>query len=285
MSLLTAFIMDVLFATSCTSDEFFGIEEVYDGVDYLTMERIAHSNAYIEFQKQSILCMLAFSNLDTICMKLDSIDGQPIWVSNRTFSAQSVFESRQEITDLYPEYDDMSDVEKQQILNIAINSNKQLRTLAHKYLKKNCMNTKSANYESDAVRWIQAGETNLMGDSYGCSDLLSGANSMWAVGGQYLYAYSLWTNALADAMNLSRRNGVEFGGYAWESDDSGVLIDDPQSTQSELHSPFIPANPYPSFHFHIHPSGNLSPSEADKNSLNLLSYFGCSYIIFDLEGN
>lgn len=51
--------------TSCTSDEFFGIEEDYDGVSFSMLEKIAHSKEYLEFQKQSILSAKEICNLDT----------------------------------------------------------------------------------------------------------------------------------------------------------------------------------------------------------------------------
>lgn len=42
-----------IFEVSCTRDQFFGIEENTEGLNYSVMNTIAQSKEYIEFQKQS----------------------------------------------------------------------------------------------------------------------------------------------------------------------------------------------------------------------------------------
>ena len=175
--------------------------------------------------------------------------------------------------------------ERRYILNIALNSNRSLRKLAEKCAPNTIWSTKSANYEFDAVKWIRsASQYELVSDSNGCSDLVTGANSMWLVNGLTMYAYDDYLNPWYDAISLSIRYNVEYGGFSWEdSDGSGVLVQDPFASLVNMHITNLEGVPSPSYDFHVHPSGNLNYSEADQNAWSIMSWN--EHYILDQEGN
>lgn len=271
----------VFLATSCTSDDFFGIEEDYDGLDYPTLVKIAHSKEYVEYQIQSISCMDLFNDIDTIHKEqFDTAD------SIQSISIEPFLKARNKLQKLFPEYDIASPYVKQIIFNLAINNNQLLRSLVENKMPNAFLLTKSANYESYAVQWIMAlTDRELLSDSNGCTDLVCCANSMWLIDGQTWYTYDNYNCAISDAIRLTIRNYKEYGGFAWigEYDRSGILVEDPCATDTSMHLPYIPVQTYPSFDFHIHPHGTLAASEADNASFSSKPWK--KHYIFDTEGH
>jgi len=278
-------VLATFLVSSCTSDEFFGIKEDYDGVDYSTMEKIAKSKEYIEFKKQEFICMKELFLVDSAQTEIiDTIRDKCKYVLKGTYSIQPPLEARKKMVASYPEYDNSTSEERNLILNIALNSDRSLRKLAVKCIPNIIHRTKSANYESDAVRWVRsAHQYELISDTNGCTDLVSGANSMWCVNGLTVYAYSEWLNALYNAISLSILHHTEYGGFSWaDSDCSGILIEDPYATIRSMHYTNIEGEPNPSFDFHVHPSGTLTPSETDIRTWDRLPW--TEHHIIDSEG-
>ena len=90
-------VMGAFFAASCTSEEFFGIEEETDAVAFSTLTKIANSAEYLEYQKQAFLAQQAIAGIDTTKMvKVGEIDGEPIFAteSNKTQEIQNQSSNR-----------------------------------------------------------------------------------------------------------------------------------------------------------------------------------------------
>lgn len=231
--------------------------------------------------------MVELCKFDSTQMEfVDSIGCKPLFVSRTTYSIQPAIEARRKLASSYPEYEKTTSEEKRYIQNIAMNSNIPLRRLAEKYIPNTfSQSTKSVNNEAYAVRWIRAASrSELISDVNGCTDLVTGANSMWSLYGMTLYAYDSYFNAMYDAVSLSIRHQAEYGGFSWQDDDnSGVLIQDPFATIKSMHIVNFESQPFPTYDFHVHPSGILSPSEEDYGSWSVFPLR--EHHILDFEGN
>lgn len=283
-SLTAMVVLGAIFATSCTSDEFYGIEENYEGIGYPMLEKIANSKEYIVFKKQEILCMQDLSKIDTTQMELiDTIGGRPHYVIKKTI--RPAIEARHKLVALYPEYEKTTPEERFYILNIAMKSDRSLNDMVKKNIPNTILSTKSANYESDAVRWIRsASQYELISDSYGCTDLVTGANSMWLVNGITMYAYDDYLNPWYDAISLSIRYQVEYGGFSWQdSDGSGILVEDSYAIIGNMHVTNLNGEPSPSYDFHVHPGGSFHPSPADSTAWFKMSWH--EHYILNQEGD
>lgn len=258
----------VFLVTSCTNEDFWGIEKETSGLDYRTLKKISQSEEFIEFQKQSLISMEVPMLNDTCDMEMiDSINEQHFLVSKTKYSIRPVLDARQKLVEIYPEYEIATNEERNQILNLALIDNMVLRKMVEKYIPNVLNKTKSVNEESDAVRWIRKKNQNeLLSDSNDWSELITGANSEWSVGSCIWYAYNNYYNTIYDALVNSEGLAKEVGGYCWESDGSGILIDDPSATLYYMTFGHWDDAPIPSFDFHVHPNGVLYPSEADATT-------------------
>lgn len=279
----------------CTSDDFFGIDEEYEGLDFQTLNKIARSKEYIEFQKMSFICMEEPAFIDTMEMELiDCDDNLYFYASKKTYSIRPVLDARQKLVEIYPEYEKATSNERNQILNLALMNNNGLMRWANKCIPNALKITKSVNEEADAVKWIRKKSQNeLVSDSYEWYGLITGANSEWSVGSCRWYAYNYNYNTIFDALCYSEGLAKEVGGYCWQSDGSGVLIDDPNATPYKMTFGHWSNEPLPSFDFHVHPSGVLYPSEEDRNTWRhmpwiihrIYDYSGCYKVFKNRQEN
>lgn len=277
----------IFLATSCTSDEFFGIEEDYDGLDYSLLEKIAYSKEYIEYQKQSLLYMEELSKKDTTQVEyVDSIGGKAHYVLKQTFSIKSVYEAKCKLSAKYPEYDNSTPAEKDYIFNIAVNSNGRIRTLAKKYFPNAIRSTKSVNYESCAVQYILSAREHSLINGEGGYDLTGPfVNSMWYVNElDYFFAYNNYVDAMCEAVLLANRDSREYSGLAWEFDDgSGILIDSPLATSTRTHIPSWSGPVTPTFDFHIHPVSGIVKRGSKQDSIAWHAVPWCEHHIINRE--
>ena len=276
-----------MIATSCTSDAFFGFEENYEGLDYQLLNQIAHSKEFINFQELSILSISEFRSIDTTQMVLfDTINGKQVFVTSEKYSIQPVVEARRKLIESYPEFENATFLEKNQIRQISLMDNSQLRNLAKKVIPNYCKaQTKSYDIETDAYRYMLQTSRHSEGSHQG-EWIIKGVNSStntevvnsWYIDDDY------W-NSIYDAIDLVYWFGAEQGGLGWFSDGSGIRIEAPEADSSHLPRVWANANaePRPSFEFHVHPSGNLTPSESDMSVF--YNHTGFWHFIFDVDGN
>lgn len=273
---IAVFFIVTVFTEGCTSNDFFGIiEEESAGVCYPKLHEIACSKEFIEFQTQSYLDMEKLLIVDTAQMVvIDTIGGRLLYASKEIGSIRPVLEARQKLVKAYPEYENATAGEKEQILNIALLNSKSLMNLARKISVNNIIRTKSVNYETDAVRWI------INGSEY---DLISESDAEWFVRGQYWYSDANVYNCINEALWRTEREGVERGGFGWDSDGSGILVVDPEAIINHMHRTVANVDPLPSYDFHVHPSGNLTASYEDKLGWQISPVL--VHRIYDISGN
>ena len=263
-------IMSVCVAASCTSDQFFGIEEETDGTSYSTLNKIAQSKEFIEFQKQSFLSTEEMCNIDTTQKVLfDYFKGKPVYLIGDAHTIRPYLDARQKLVEAYPEYENTTIDEKNQIFNLAIMNNKSLRELAERCIPKALINrTKSINYESYAVIYTRShpGKFEKLSEADG---------GTWAVLPDYTwYTRDDYMTAVNMAISESENTGLERGGLVFY-DYSGIMQVKPNLVPGEIDLWYYPdiTNQYaPQADFHTHPSGNLQPSETDYNSWSFVPW-------------
>lgn len=275
----------IFLAASCTSDEFFGIEENYEGIEYRMIKKIAHSKEYIEFQKLSIQSMTELCNIDTTKLEFyDTINGKRVLVSPQKYTIRPVLDARRRLIESFPEYKNASIQEKNQIKQIAMMDNGQLREYAYIYMSSsNYKKTKSYNVETDAYRYMIQSSRHEPGTHEG-EWVVTGVNHTTNTEVvNYWYIDEDYWNCIYDAIDLVFWFRKEQGGLGWFSDGSGIRISAPEADSGHLPRVWINAQPWPSLEFHVHPSGNLTPSEADMGAY--YNHNGLWHLIFDVDGN
>lgn len=259
--------------TSCTSDEFFGIEEDYKGMSFSTLEKIAYSKEYIEYEKISLSLFNTLQSVDTTNMvSLHYFGGEKIYANKQIISVKSLIEARQELLALFPEYENVNKEEKNQIFNLAIMNNKSLRKMAERH-NVVVRGTKSTSPESKAYLYAQSveGAININ-------------NHTWRLGRIYWYTDDSF-EVIRD-MALSRaEDGREHGGYIF-GDNSAILNEDLDATQFRMTfywNESAPHNMQPIMDFHIHPNGVIAPSDSDIIAWDIFDWN--IHFIMDREGN
>ena len=204
-------VMGAFFAASCTSDEFFGIEEDADAVVFSTLTKIANSAEYLEYQEQAFLAQQAIASIDTTKkVQVCEIDGKPIYGSE-SVSIQGALDARQKLVEAYPEFEKTTAAEKNQILNIAMMNSKSLRSFA----TPSAINmTKGGGYETEASRYAM--------DTYERYPHLM--PTTWHVEDSYFTAIN-W------AISENERSGHAAGGFEFY-DGSGIYVEDNCATSS-----------------------------------------------------
>lgn len=274
-----------LFAASCSNDAFFGFDESGENPNYTILDIIANSKEFIDYQLSVQSHLMEVSSIDTTELEpYDVVNGKTVYISRQTISIFPIIMSKKILLESFPEYAELTASDKKYLLKKAIANDATLKDLLDVNFGKTILRTKSVNNEINSVKWIRTNSQNLMlSDSYGCSDMVTEANSMWSVGSCIWYAYENYAMAISDAISLARRYAKEFGGYGWESDNSGIMIDDPSATEDHMVFSRMISSPSPSFDFHVHPNGNLYPSGDDYRMWD-----NCIWIkhwIYDLNGN
>lgn len=280
---MTVGLIITLCVINCTSDDFWGIQEEYDGIEYPILEKIAKSNEFIEYQKQIYLHMEEINNLDTDkTNKEGNVDNKPM--SGVSISFGNVLDARRQLIMVYPEYEEATDYEKNQILNLALLNDKSLLAMAKKCMPNNQYLTKSLCRGTDAFIYVHSGTP--------IEYLSSEDGGEWLVLNKYhWYARVSWYDALFLAISSTEESGLERGGYVFR-DNSGLMTIDPDATNTEYYSEmsFVwwdlsEGNEYqPIRDFHIHPStNNVIPSDSDRATWSRMPWN--EHWIYDLGGH
>lgn len=249
---MTVCVIGVLFVASCTSDEFFGIEADHEGVDYSTLNNIALSKEYVEYQKQLFLSLNAMNSIDTTKKVIvDYYEGRTIYAYEEIVSFRPLFDAYKELIESYPEYEKTNNKEKHQILNLAIYNNRSLRKMSEKY-QFVTSRTKSCSPESMAYLYAQA------------SNAVQINSCKWSVENvAYWYADDFYPIIVSAALNMSYESGNECGGMVF-FDDSGILNEDLNATPESMTLYYDERIPFqPIYDFHVHPDDDLNCSDED----------------------
>ncbi len=217
-------VMGAFFAASCTSEEFFGIEEETDAVAFSTLTKIANSAEYLEYQEQAFLAQQAIASIDTTKkVQVGEIDGKPIFASE-SVSIQGALDARQKLVEAYPEFEKTTAAEKNQILNIAMMNSKSLRSFA----TPSAINmTKGGGYETEASRYALSNYERCIHASPNYTGGYGMFMSTWYVEDDYL-------SAVAMAVSESEWSGHLAGGFEFY-DGSGIYVEDNRASSSLVH--------------------------------------------------
>lgn len=261
---ITVCALSVLATTSCSKDDFFRIDDT-PCVDLQTKYAIAGSDIYIDYQ---IACFAFADELS----KIDSTKRSRVLILNNdtvyenvyVISFSKVCELHDSLLNVYPVLKDADEVDLIQILNIALNNNSTLRDLVPKSVVNSNCRTKSYNGSSYALQWLEGSSFRNYSGTLWNGKGLAEQNSQ----GTWVWTFeAIPCSSIGDAMELAciwsiNHGEVEVGGWGW-TDGSGMMTYCHQATASQ--SPVLHAagTPRPELDFHVHPSGNLIPSDSD----------------------
>lgn len=284
--LMTLSMALTIFEVSCTSDQFFGIEADAEGLNYSVLNKIAQSKEYIEFQKQSFLNMDKLQSVDTTQMVvIDTIGDRLLYASKEIGSIRPVLDAWQKLVELYPEYEETTFEEREQILNIALLNSKSLMMQANQNTSRILKRTKSLNEETSSVKfflgWAELIEHNISFYRW----IINNQNGCWNVN-----SCDNWFICVNYSIGRTEKDGKEHGGFGW-TDTSGATIDDIYAASDSMSYVWngYGTTPYPYFDYHVHPSGNLTPSECDNSSwssvpwgMHMIVNCNAEYIVYGL---
>ena len=274
---MAAWFVGAIFATSCTSDHFFGIEEETDCMSYSILNKIAQSKEFMEFQKQSFLSTEELCNVDTTQkVFVKYYNGKSIYAIGGEHTIRPYLEAKHKLVESYPEYEKLTIYEKNQIFNLAIMNNKTLRDLAERCAPKDMINrTKAINYETFAVKYVMSKPYD-----YEMRDTKYGGE--WLVGGTYTwYTRENYLTVVSMAIDGTVETGNEHGGYFF-NDNSGILNVDPCATPDSMYFYYykgVDVDYQPVIDFHVHPDHPTNPeqtlqsSPADESSWSEMPWF------------
>jgi hypothetical protein len=180
---------------------------------------------------------------------IGQINGKKIW--KKTVNKidrkllDDVVESNKILVNKFPEYPQMNDTKKHELLNNALIKSEKIRRLI------------PVNNLSPTIRLKQGSEIP-------------------SVPGFFLDWFASITEAYQACMNYSQTNNVESGGYIFP-DGRAILIIDSLATDSTMRIPVW--NNGASAGFHYHPGNNPSMSPQDSLAMSLMQEHGIDSLI------
>lgn len=263
---LSVMVLAMVTVSSCSSDDMFGFYEN----DKTAIREMALSEEYQTYLEEYFVATNALKSIDTTAMvACDTIGGKILKkVSFDDFA--SVYTLYKRFQEKYPYYNSLSNNEKTDIMNAAILNSPKLQNLSGIKTAKICR-TKSSSTETIAAQNLSISR----GDASGYT-----LTAMTAYGAQY------------EACSRSSDDGKEYGGFIFYADGSGIFVASPSPSSSGMTFPTsifgsgMPENLRPDCSFHIHPSGNLEPSNTDVNSFSYMASFGVTvHLILSPDGH
>lgn len=199
---MAVFALGVLATSSCSKDEFFGLEES-EVIDASTKTEIAMSQEYVDF----VLACSEFAEymsqpMDTTNAEVkEGPDGKRILYSEGPqLSAMALFEALKE---KYPELKEADQMDFEEIMKIALSKNKALKNVAA---------TKSDNAYPQSYSWA-----NSVGIPYSCGS-----------GSSYLQCYPSDAPAVQNVLFwASEYDDLYLGGIIFGDYSTATLISDP----------------------------------------------------------
>ena len=216
MAALAVCALGALAVSSCTKDEFFGLEDSVV-IDASTKYEIAMSQEYADFARASFsFSETMMQEVDTTNMKVyTDKDGNQIRY-NVGSTQQNVFELLEALKKAYPELEKADKIDFDEIQMIALANNESLSDLAAKVAS---INTKYGENDYDALRWVRTSNMNYWHLNYYPSSYYV------YMDGAYFDAYNSIPAAVHAAIyGMGEIPGVYgAGGLAW-GDYTGVAM-------------------------------------------------------------
>lgn len=257
---ITVCICGLLIVSSCSKDEFFRIEDT-PSIDLQTMNDIAESQLYIDYQKAYFTLAQELSNIDSTNIgRVVISDGDTLFENVRYISFGGMIELYDSLLKVYPELKEVDEADLMQIQKIALSKNLTLLEMVPQSKITKGYKTKGST-DKKAFIWCENNTTSLgIGNfcSFACenedwqglpSTLQFLASPLPSIGLAYEQAI-LWSEG---------NDGCETGGFGWD-DDSGVTMICEETTSGWTPMPRAWGSPIPYSTFHVHPSNDLEPS-------------------------
>lgn len=268
---ITIYMICAFVISSCTRDEFFGIDEDDLGITMSEMYKIAKSKEFFEYEEACFKFLSKLGNMDTTKMNLSkTIDGIPFYYMIDEISFKMVLDKRELLNIAFDDFKDATDADLYQIRLIALSKNNNYKKLIYENNSNLIKRTKGSNDETLAEVWFQRKINN--GFEYdpveGCwkyGDYYEAEPGSSFSSGYYSWSFNLFAQAMEaidSSKNKSMSTGNEAGGWIW-SDYSAVTLYDEGASPTRMAWPGGAMNPAPTNDYHFHPSGNLIPSEED----------------------
>ncbi len=158
-------ILGALAASSCSKDEFFGLEDS-EVLDYSAKYEIAMSQAYADYAIASFnMAETMLQPVDTTKMEIQGeINGKPLYVMNGT--CESGLDLLNKLKEIYPDLEKADKIDLDEIQEIALANNEALKDF-------------SAKVSKDTKVWISWGQAGAWAQSNGHYGASFGDEGWW----------------------------------------------------------------------------------------------------------
>ena len=276
MAALAVCALGALAVSSCTKDEFFGLEDSVV-IDASTKYEIAMSQEYADYARACFNMFEAMNQpVDTTVMEKKEINGKAVYIQNG--STTSVMDLLNSLKKAFPELANADQIDFNEILSIALANNEELNDIKSK------MPSRTKYYEDyQSGHWLYSVAENY----YGISDW----GSPWLdIEGWWFTAYDYRYTAINEVIFRLAESSSPYN-YNYEGMGGGLIFGDQSAVSmvswGEYAWPSVIGygSPAPEADFIVAPTLNITTSE-------LWFYMGGSYwnggrthYVYDYEGN
>lgn len=272
MAALAVCALGALAVSSCTKDEFFGLEDSVV-IDASTKYEIAMSQEYADYARA------CFNIAESMKVEVDTTqmesfvneDGKKIYYQGSS-SQDNVIELLEILKKAFPEIEKADAIDFAEIQSIALTNNDALSDIA---AKSSAVSTKG--YNPSALEWLRS--------AYRCYYNLDYTPTIWSadMDGAYFSYYSNVSAAVNSAICATvDTNGYWYGGYIW-NDYSSTLISSCNPYWPEV-SEY--GSPVPEADFLVYPvAGNTIEGSWELSFYGDFYWSHRTHYVYDLNGN
>ena len=212
-------ILGALAASSCSKDEFFGLEDS-EVLDYSAKYEIAMSQAYADYAnaRACFSFVEAFNQpVDTANMQKVDVEGKQVYVVSGIASQKdNAVELLQKIKTAFPKLAMADKIDFDEIMDIALSENKALSDIAAAVLPRNT----KANNRSYARQWLNSADRAYW-HYYNDRDLYNS----YMEGCNFYSHNTVWGAVQSAIWDLNEYSGnYGAGGFIWDNDNSAVSM-------------------------------------------------------------
>ena len=207
MAALAVCALGALAVSSCTKDEFFGLEDSVV-IDASTKYEIAMSQEYADYARASFKFAESVSQeVDTTKLNSFSVDGKTVYYKDDNLQKE-MYDYMDALKKAYPELNKADRIDLAEIQQIALSNNEALKDIAQAFA-----GTKGSDQQ--AVQWLSSAYYDMYGYVARRTTLFFWEWSM--------YYYCTVQGAIWDAQFMSREGQNMTGGLIW-NDGSAVSM-------------------------------------------------------------
>ena len=199
MAALAVCALGALAVSSCTKDEFFGLEDSVV-IDASTKYEIAMSQEFADYARASFKFAESVSQeVDTTKLNSFSVDGKTIYYKDDNLQKE-MFDLLDALKKAYPELNKADKIDLAEIQQIALSNNEALKDIAQAFA-----GTKGSNLQ--AIQWLSSAYYDMYGYDVERTSLFFWEWSMYF---QYTVQGAIW-----DASFVAHEGDYLAGGLIW----------------------------------------------------------------------